>query len=169
MNVRCALMDDLEEIIELYDAVSDAMKESAFDIGWRKNLYPSKEMIQSDIKQQTLYILQKDEKIIGAMVLNHECDECYNKLSWQIFADDDEVLILHRLCIHPQYRGCGKFLIKQAIEIAKFLNQKAIRLDVLCTNKPAIYLYEKCGFLLQGYQTMDYGEPVVAGLYERLI
>ncbi len=29
--------------------------------------------------------------------------------------------------------------------------------------------YEKCGFLLQGYQTMDYGEPVVAGLYERLI
>ena len=77
--------------------------------------------------------------------------------------------ILHRLCIHPQYRGCGKFLIKQAIEIAKFLNQKAIRLDVLCTNKPAIYLYEKCGFLLQGYQTMDYGEPVVAGLYERLI
>ena len=54
-------------------------------------------------------------------------------------------------------------------EIAKFLNQKAIRLDVLCTNKPAIYLYEKCGFLLQGYQTMDYGEPVVAGLYERLI
>ena len=52
---------------------------------------------------------------------------------------------------------------------SKFLNQKAIRLDVLCTNKPAIYLYEKCGFLLQGYQTMDYGEPVVAGLYERLI
>ena len=49
MNVRCALMDDLEEIIELYDAVSDAMKESALDIGWRKNLYPSKEMIQSDI------------------------------------------------------------------------------------------------------------------------
>lgn len=36
MNVRCALMDDLEEIIELYDAVSDAMKESAFDIGWPK-------------------------------------------------------------------------------------------------------------------------------------
>ena len=62
MNVRCALMDDLEEIIELYDAVSDAMKESAFDIGWRKNLYPSKEMIQSDIKQKTLYIYKKRKR-----------------------------------------------------------------------------------------------------------
>lgn len=40
-----------------------------------------------------------------------------------------------------------KFLIKQAIEIAKFLNQKAIRLDVLCTNKPAIYLYENVVFI----------------------
>lgn len=36
MNVRCALMDDLEEIIELYDAVSDAMKESAFVLAGEK-------------------------------------------------------------------------------------------------------------------------------------
>lgn len=62
MNVRCALMDDLEEIIELYDAVSDAMKESTFDIGWRKNLYPSKEMIQSDIKQKNFIYLTKRRK-----------------------------------------------------------------------------------------------------------
>ena len=153
----------------LAEIVSDEMAGTIYDIMWRRDIYPSKKEIVKDIRHHELYVLEKDNKIIGAMVLNHEYDECYNKLSWQIFADDDEVLILHRLCIHPQYRGCGKFLIKQAIEIAKFLNQKAIRLDVLCTNKPAIYLYEKCGFLLQGYQTMDYGEPVVAGLYERLI
>ena len=89
------------------------------------DIYPSKKEIVKDIRHHELYVLEKDNKIIGAMVLNHEYDECYNKLSWQIFADDDEVLILHRLCIHPQYRGCGKFLIKQAIEIAKFLNQKS--------------------------------------------
>ena len=153
----------------LAEIVSDEMAGTIYDIMWRRDIYPSKKEIVKDIRHHELYVLEKDNKIVGAMVLNHEYDECYNKLSWQIFADDDEVLILHRLCIHPQYRGCGKFLIKQAIEIAKFLNQKAIRLDVLCTNKPAIYLYEKCGFLLQGYQTMDYGEPVVAGLYERLI
>ena len=141
----------------LAEIVSDEMAGTIYGIMWRRDIYPSKKEIVKDIRHHELYVLEKDNKIIGAMVLNHEYDECYNKLSWQIFADDDEVLILHRLCIHPQYRGCGKFLIKQAIEIAKFLNQKAIRLDVLCTNKPAIYLYEKCGFLLQGYQTMYYG------------
>ena len=169
MKVRRAIIKDLKRVQDLYGIVSDEMAGTIYDIMWRRDIYPSKKEIVKDIRHHELYVLEKDNKIIGAMVLNHECDECYNKLSWQIFADDDEVLILHRLCIHPQYRGCGKFLIKQAIEIAKFLNQKAIRLDVLCTNKPAIYLYEKCGFLLQGYQTMDYGEPVVAGLYERLI
>lgn len=119
MNVRCALMDDLEEIIELYGVVSDAMKESAFDIGWRKNLYPSKEMIQSDIKQQTLYILQKEEKIIGSMVLNHESDPCYQNVYWQINVDDTEAIILHRFCIHPDFHGCGKYFLKQALKIAQ--------------------------------------------------
>ena len=166
MKVRRAIIKDLKRVQDLYGIVSDEMAGTIYDIMWRRDIYPSKKEIVKDIRHHELYVLVKDNKIIGAMVLNHEYDECYNKLSWQIFADDDEVLILHRLCIHPQYRGCGKFLIKQAIEIAKFLNQKAIRLDVLCTNKPAIYLYEKYGFLLQGYQTMDYGEPVVAGLYE---
>lgn len=169
MKVRCAFEDDLEKIEELYGFVSDSMKDTAFDIGWRRNLYPSKEMIQSDIKQQTLYILQKEDKIIGAMVLNHEYDLCYQNIYWQINVDDSEAIILHRFCIHPDYHGCGKYFLKQAIKIAQKQNQKVIRLDVLSSNLPAIHLYEKCGFLLQGKQMMDYGKPVIAHLYERLI
>ncbi len=169
MKVRLATIEDLNEIEELYGLIGDQMKESVFDIGWRRNLYPAKELIQSDIQQQTLYVLQKNEDIIGVMVLNHECDACYNNIYWQINADDEEVTILHRLCIHPDYRGCGKYFLKQAILIAQRKNQKSMRLDVLSSNLPAIRLYEKCGFLLQGKQTMDYGKIVVASLYEKLI
>lgn len=169
MKVRCAMMDDLKEIEELYGIVSDQMKESAFDIGWRRNLYPNKEMIRLDIQQQTLYILQKEETIIGAFVLNHEYDSCYQNIYWQINVDDSEASILHRFCIHPDYRGCGKYFLKQALKIAQKQNQKVIRLDVLSSNLPAIHLYEKCGFLLQGKQTMDYSKLIIAYLYERLI
>lgn len=169
MKVRLATIRDLNEIEELYGLVSDQMVGSAFDIGWRRSFYPSKELIQLDIQQQTLYVLQKNDDIIGVMVLNHECETCYDHIYWQINADDEEVTVLHRLCIHPNYRGCGKYFLKQAIMIAQRKNQKAIRLDVLSSNLPAIRLYEKCGFLLQGKQTMDYGKPVVASLYEKLI
>ena len=52
-----------------------------YDIMWRKDIYPSKKEIVKDIRHHELYVLEKDNKIIGAMVLNHEYDECYNKLS----------------------------------------------------------------------------------------
>ena len=80
----------------LAEIVSDEMAGTIYDIMWRRDIYPSKKEIVKDIRHHELYVLEKDNKIIGAMVLNHEYDECYNKLSWQIFADDDEVLILHR-------------------------------------------------------------------------
>lgn len=169
MKVRLACVDDLNEIMELYHLVSDMMEDSAYDIGWRKEVYPTKEIVLLDIEQQTLYVLEKNEKIIGAIVLNHEYEECYQNIYWQIYAEDEEVTIIHRFCIHPDYRGCGKYLLKQIIKIAKKDGQKSIRLDVLSSNKPAICLYEKCSFLLQGHQIMDYGKLVIASLYEKII
>ena len=65
----------------------------------------------------------------------------YQNIYWQIYAEDEEVTIIHRFCIHPDYRGCGKYLLKQIIKIAKKDGQKSIRLDVVSSNKPAICLY----------------------------
>ena len=64
MKVRLACVDDLNEIMELYHFVSDMMEDSAYDIGWRKEVYPTKEIVLLDIEQQTLYVLEKNEKII---------------------------------------------------------------------------------------------------------
>ena len=65
-----------------------------------------------------LFYEEKNEKIIGAIVLNHEYEECYQNIYWQIYAEDEEVTIIHRFCIHPDYRGCGKYLLKQIIKTA---------------------------------------------------
>ena len=62
MKVRLACVDDLNEIMELYHLVSDMMEDSAYDIGWRKEVYPTKEIVLLDIEQQTLYVLEKNEK-----------------------------------------------------------------------------------------------------------
>ena len=40
--------------MELYHLVSDMMEDSAYDIGWRKDVYPTKEIVLLDIEQQTL-------------------------------------------------------------------------------------------------------------------
>ena len=64
----------------LAEIVSDEMAGTIYDIMWRRDIYPSKKEIVKDIRHHELYVLEKDNKIIGAMVLNHEYDECYNKL-----------------------------------------------------------------------------------------
>ena len=38
-----------------------------------------------------LFYEEKNEKIIGAIVLNHEYEECYQNIYWQIYAEDEEV------------------------------------------------------------------------------
>ena len=66
---------------------------------------------------------RKNEKIIGAIILNHEYEECYQNIYWQIYAEDEEVAIIHRFCIPSDYRGCGKYLLKQIIKIAKKMDK----------------------------------------------
>ena len=124
MNVRLACVDDLNEIMELYHLVSDMMEDSAYDIGWRKDVYPTKEIVLLDIEQQnTLRFKKKMKKLLVQIVLNHEYEECYQNIYWQIYAEDEEVTIIHRFCIHPDYRGCGKYLLKQIIKIAKKMDK----------------------------------------------
>lgn len=167
MKYRIANKNDLEDIKELYDTVSDDMKDSNYDLMWRKDIYPTREMIENDLNNT--YLLVKDNIIIGAVVLDNECDICYKEINWQIHAVKEEVTIIHRLCIHPLYRGCGKFFMKKIIETTRKYNQKAIRLDVLTSNLPAIRLYENMGFILQGKLMMNYGKKVLANLYEKIV
>ena len=41
-----------------------------------------------------LLIRKSDNKIVGAIIMNHECDEAYHTVSWGIDAPDDQVVIL---------------------------------------------------------------------------
>ena len=82
------------------------------------------------------------------MVLNHNCNESYSKIVWEVEAAADEVTIIHLLCVLPEYgrRGCGKKLMTYAMAHAAENAQKAIRLDVMEQNLPAIRLYDAMGF-----------------------
>ena len=79
MKVRRAIIKDLKRVQDLYGIVSDEMAGTIYDIMWRRDIYPSKKEIVKDIRHHELYVLEKDNKIIGAMVLNHEYDEWYKE------------------------------------------------------------------------------------------
>ena len=144
---KCNLQDYLK-VRSFYHSLIDEMKDSEFYIGWKKDIYPSPEFLKESIEQGNLYIGFEQDQIAAAMILNHECNDSYERFQWPTQAEKEEVMVIHALGVHPLYSGKGyaKQLVEFAIKIASENSQKVIRLDVLEGNVPAEKLYKSMGF-----------------------
>jgi putative acetyltransferase len=77
---------------------------------------------------------------------------------------ENDIAELKRMFIKPAYQkqGIGKILLEKAVEFAKLLNYKTMRLDTLNYMAPAINLYKQYGF----YQiTAYYNNPNDTAIY----
>ena len=148
MRISKANKDQFEAARSFYHSLIDAMKDSPYDIGWKKDIYPAPEFLKESIEAGELYVCVEDGNIAGAMVLNHCCNEGYSRFKWQTEASEDEALVIHALSVHPAYGGKGyaKAMVRKAFEVGASTHQKAVRLDVLAGNVPAEKLYTALGF-----------------------
>ena len=81
-----------------------------------------------------------------------------------------EYLIIHTLAVDPlhEHKGVGRYMVDKCINIAESKGYKAIRLDVVPDNIPAINLYKSKGFTFAGIKDLSRninGIPLF-GLYE---
>ncbi|WP_086350394.1 GNAT family N-acetyltransferase [Candidatus Enterococcus clewellii] len=150
MTIHLALANqaDVDELDQLYDTTIDYLNQHTNHPGWKKNLYPVRETAITGIKEKNLYIVRKDEQIIGTIILNHHPEPAYDQATWAIEATSKEILVVHTFVVHPDFsnQGIGEQMLLAACELAKDKKMKAIRLDVYRRNEPAIRLYERCGF-----------------------
>lgn len=148
ISIRNAKKDEFEKIRLFYHSLIDAMRDAQYKPGWEKDVYPSDEYLSISIDKQELYVGMIEERMVSAMIVNHEGNESYHKANWTIEANSEEITVIHALGVHPDFSGKGiaKELVKKVIEMTKEANQKVIRLDVLGGNVPAERLYASMGF-----------------------
>ena len=158
MKIVKANKDQYEDVRRFYHSLIDAMQDSQYDIGWEKDIYPAPAFLKASIAGGALYLCTEGHRIVGAMVLNHQCNEGYSKFQWQTEAAEDEILVIHALGVHPAYSGKGyaKEMVNKAFEVGACTHQKAIRLDVLAGNVPAEKLYTGLGFKYMDTLNMYY-------------
>ena len=84
--------------------------------------------------------------------MNQVQSEEYYGIAWEYPAGDDEVLVLHTLCIPPSKagHGYGTRMVRYAIEEARRMKCRAMRRDTDAGNKPAASLYTKLGVRYAG-------------------
>ncbi len=158
MIIRTAKENEYGSVRAFYHDLIDKADEAGYRIGWQKDVYPSPELLRGSISNGELYVGLEDGRVIAAMILNHECNESYSKFDWQTDAKPSEILLIHALGVHPDFkrRGHAKELVSEAIRVATAAGCKAMRLDVLEGNTAAEALYTGFGFKYMATLDMFY-------------
>ena len=160
-EIRKAAVSDYEAVLDFYRSVVMRVEELSFNRIWKTGSYPTPEYIRGFIERGELYILTDGDDIIAATALNHSLPG-YDDVVWSVQCDPDQVLIIHLLGVAPSHMGAGygKMMTRFAIKLARETGMKAIRLDVLPYNIPAVRAYEREGFRYIITKSMDYGDAV---------
>lgn len=142
MIFRKAKINDAEAVLALYKAV----------IGmpfctWNDS-YPEEEEIKEDLSAGTLYVLEEDQKLIGAISIVPK-NELNHLDCWTI---KENVREFARVVIRPDHQGKGLsvHLVEEIIKELKKQNTEAIHIAVAKENVPAQRLYKKLGFTFCG-------------------
>lgn len=142
MNFRMAVIQDLQQIQEVYKNIVKNMEENNIQI-WDES-YPC-DFFREDIEHNRLYVLFDNDKLVSAFAL---CDTNAGEKSIEWKECCGKALYLDRLGVNVNdlKKGIGSKMITMAKETAKALGAAYLRLFVVDINEPAIKLYIKNGF-----------------------
>lgn len=109
-------------------------------------VYPSAAVFEGDARAGSLYVIRQTGACVAAVCLNEEQPEEYGRLPWRYRSG--RALVIHRLCVHPQWQGQGLAarLLAFAEEHAAGHGYAAIRFDAYSGNPRALALYERHGY-----------------------
>ena len=142
--IRKAVNKDLSRIIEITKSCAAFMiSQNIFQ--WNEH-YPNIEIFENDVKNENLYVLELNQKIIGCIVISSFMDDFYSKVKWT--TPNDKNMYLHRLAIDPDYqkKGYAKQLMNFSFDFAGKNNIVSIRLDTFSGNPYNNIFYAKLGF-----------------------
>lgn len=157
IKVRCAVINDLPSIMHILQETITAMHQEGV-YQWNE-VYPTLELIEADIQQQSLYVaLNSFDSILGFIVLNESQPENYKLLPWQ--ENQKKVFSVHRLAIAKECssKKIATQLYNQIEEIAKANNGTSMRIDTAANNIKAQQFFLKQGYSWIGNMKYnDYG------------
>jgi ribosomal protein S18 acetylase RimI-like enzyme len=150
--VRLAEKSDINELAELFDRLCDRLESGTNYPGWKKGVYPDRRTAELYVGNGELHVITLEGRIAGTIVLSKEPEEAYDEVKWRYEWKYDNLFVIRTFTVDPEFWGIGlgERLLDHAASYGRRIGIKAMRLDVLQTNLPAIGLYEKSGFEYAG-------------------
>lgn len=146
--IRKATQNDIEGIVKIYDAIIKKEEELSLCVGWKKGVYPTEDTAQKALNKNELYVLEEDNSIVAAAIINQTQVPEYKKCTWTDQVPDDEIMVLHTLVVDPEKssKGYGKRFVEFYEEFSAQLGIKYLRMDTNAKNLVARKFYNKIGY-----------------------
>lgn len=152
--IRKATKDDVLAVAALYEIMLDYEETHVKYTSWQRGIYPTVDTAKLGVKNGSLYVYEENDKLIASVILDTKQPPEYRKIDWTVSAKYNQALVVHTLCVHPEYSGSGigSAMVDFAKALARDTECLAIRLNTTSRNIHAAHLYEKNGFVVAAKQ-----------------
>ncbi len=170
IRLRLAQPADLSTIMIL---VAQAKKQLAqAQISQWQDGYPQLTDFQSDLAQQRLYVLQRNQHLVGVASLLLTPEPNYRQLlagSW-LTNSQAHYATIHRVCIDNHYSGqkLGQKLLSALLDEAKRLGFNDVRIDTHHRNLRMQHVILQSGFKLAGTVQLNHDPQILRQVYQCL-
>ena len=159
--IRLAEQKEMEEILRVYDTARGFMRANGNTKQW-VNGYPQRELLESDIANQNLFVLEEDGAVhaVFAFILGN--DPTYDYIEDGHWLNDKPYGTIHRI----GGDGTVKGVLAQALAFA-LTKTDEVRADTHEDNHPMQGALTKNGFVRCGVIYLENGDPRIAYHYSK--
>ncbi len=146
MHISNSSIQDIKTIFRLFDEAVSYQKKKGFE------LWPifSHSLIECEIKEKRHWKILENGKITCVFSVMYNDPVIWGEM------DKDPSVYLHRIAVNPEFKGKRMMIVIKnwALNHAKELNKKYLRLDTWGNNETIRDYYINCGFNYIGRQQL---------------
>ena len=167
MEIRRAILDDVEAIAGLFDQARDALKAAGID-QWQDG-YPNEADARRDIKAGMGYVLAEGDQTLAYACLGFGAEPTYNIIEQGSWISGGDYGFLHRVAVSDKAKGRGAagLFFEELKRQAKARGVASIRGDTHRDNGPMRRVMAKAGLEYRGIIRVEDGTERLA--YECVI
>lgn len=161
MRIGHATIEQIEEIIRIYDGARSFMRENGNKTQWAGG-YPSEATVRSDIDAGHLYVVCEDDTVsplLGVFYFRIGNDPTYKKIYEGAWQNDDSYGVIHRIAVSRDSHGKGVAAFIYAYCFALCGN---LKIDTHRDNLPMQRSLKKNGFVPCGIIYLENGDERLA-------
>ena len=167
MKFRKTTIEDINNVMNIINKAKEYFRKNRID-QWQ-NGYPNSDTIHTDIKNNSSYILESENKILATAMVSFEEDKTYKNIYNGEWLNNGDYAVIHRIAVSENSKGNGiaSTIIKKVENLCKENKVKSIKVDTHKDNISMQKLLRKNDFKYCGIIYLEDGSERIA--FEKLI